>query len=117
MKSNCLFSNFQNTPEHFQYAQDLFQYTKHLKPMNRSKYLLAGLALKQNEPMVALNLVPENKLYVTIRFIRFLAFTQSGRYDRACDILRRTIDYFKANSEGVKTCFGIQMVCYSISVK
>lgn len=113
-KKPFFFKNFQNTPEHFQYAQELFQYTKHLKPiMKRSKYLLAGLALKQNEPTIALNLVHENKVYVSIRFIRFLAFTQSGRFDDACAILRQTIDYYKARKNSVKTYFGIQMVCYS----
>lgn len=78
--------------------------------MNRSRYLLAGLALKQNEPKIALNLVPERKLYVSIRFIQLMAFAQMGHFDRACDILRRTIDYYKANCDGVKTYFGVQMV-------
>lgn len=75
---------------------------------------MAGLALKQNEPTIALNLLPENKLYVTIRFIRLIAFTQSGRFDRACNILRQTVDYYKRNRNGVKTYFGTQMVCESI---
>lgn len=85
--------------------------------MNRSRYLLAGLALKQNEPLMALNLVPEYKMYVTIRFIRVLAFTQCGYFDCACDILRRTIAFYKANRNGPKPYFGIQMVCYSNLLK
>lgn len=104
----------QNTPEHFQYAQDLFYSTKHAKQVSRSTYLLAGLALKQNEPTVALNLLPENRAYVTIRFIRLMAFTQSGRLDRACEILRQTAHFHKSNRNGPKPYFGIQMVCTSI---
>lgn len=81
--------------------------------MSRSRYLVAGLALKQNEPAVALNLVPDSQLFVSIRFIRLMAFTQIGRFDHACAILRRTINYYKANQNGPKPYFGVQMVCYT----
>lgn len=78
--------------------------------MNRSTYLLAGLALKQNEPTIALNLLPENKVYVTIRFLRLIAFTQSGLFDEACEILCRTADYYRNKRSASKPYFGIQMV-------
>lgn len=85
-----------------------------MKPLNRSTYLLAGLALKQNEPTLALNLLPEDRLYVTCRFIKFIAYTQSGRFDRACEILRRTIGFYHSKSNVAKPYFGTQMVCEMI---
>ena len=96
----------------------MFQFTKHLTPkLNRSRYLLAGLALKQNEPSIALNLVPENNSYVTVRYLRLLAFTQSGRFEQACNILRQNIDKYNVNRNGNKPYLGTQMVCDSILLK
>lgn len=87
-----------------------------MKQVNRSRYLLAGLALKQNEPTIALNLIHENKLYVTLRFIRLMGFTQSGRLEQACDILQTTADHYKLKRNGPKPYFGIQMVCTEESI-
>lgn len=84
--------------------------------MNRSTFLLAGLALKQNEPVMALNLLPRDNLYVTARFLKFMAYTQSGRFNRACDILRRTINYYHSRSNVAKPYFGHQMVCAIVSL-
>lgn len=100
----------QNTPGHLQYAEDLWQRTEQFKPMNRNKYFLAGLALKQNKPSIALNLVNERHLYVTYRFIQLMAYTQSGNFDEACDILSRTIKSYKVNRSINKPNFGNQMV-------
>lgn len=107
----------QNTPEHFEYAQNLWQRTKNVKQLNRSKYFVAGLALKQNQPKVALNLVSENNLYVTVRFIQLAAFTKSGNFDRACDIIRRTIESYKLNPSENKPNFGHQMVSSIIHLR
>lgn len=81
-----------------------------MKQLTRSRYFLAALAINQNEPEVALNLVPESNLFVTVRFIQFIAFTKSRTFDRACNILRRAIDSYKLNPAKSKPNFGNQMV-------
>lgn len=57
---------FQNTPKHFAYAQELWKRAQNVKQLNRSRYFLAGLALKQNNPKCALGLVRAPSRYVTV---------------------------------------------------
>lgn len=82
-----------------------------LKPLQRSNYFLAALAMKQNNASFALELVNKTSTYVTERFILLMAFTQQCEFDNACDVLHRTIEKYKNYTHHNKPYFGKQMVC------
>lgn len=67
--------------------------------------------MKQNSPEIALSLVDGPSSYVTMRFIRLMAYTQLGEFNKACEILQQTIENYKLNATRNKPCFGKQMVC------
>lgn len=100
---------FQNTVEHFQYAQNVWQRAQNVKQLHRSRFFLAGLAIKQDDPKFALRLIDKSS-YVTARFIRLIAHTQIGEFDKACDILFRSIQMYKRYPSRNKPCLGKQMV-------
>lgn len=102
----------QNTADHFKYAQDLWKEAENVKQLHRSRYFLAGLAMKQNSPEIALRLVDGPSSYVTMRFIRLMAYTQLDDFNKACDLLQQTIENYKLKSTKNKPCFGRQMVCH-----
>ena len=107
---------FQNTPKHYEYAKDLYSHVKHIRVLiRRQRHLLAGLALKQNDPMVALSLLETNEFHVGARFIRLMAFTQHRRFDDTFDVLRQTIDTYKNVEHGKMYTipfYGTQVVSY-----
>lgn len=104
-------SFFQNTPEHFRYAQELWTQARNVKQLSRSKYLLAGLAIKQNDPKYALALVNIPAIYVTVRFLQLTAYTQLRNFDKANAVLKQSIANFQLNAtNGKKPCVGKQMV-------
>lgn len=81
--------------------------------IRRPRYLLAGLALKQNDPMLALNLLEDREFHAGARFIRLMAFTQSHRFNCAFDVLRQTINTYKNFKYGKMLTvpyYGTQMV-------
>lgn len=61
---------------------------------------MAGLALKQNDPNVALSLLDNKEYYIGARFIRLMAFMQGNRFDCALAVLRQTIDTCKNHEHG-----------------
>jgi len=85
----------ENTPESFKFATDLWAEINTVGhvPLRRSITFAAGLALKQNAPHVALEIIAAAKTqqYVTIRNIKALAFTNLGRVDDAIPILKSVL--------------------------
>lgn len=74
---------------------------KHIRVLiRRNRHLLAGLALKQNDPMYALSLLEDKEYHIGARFIRLMAFMQSRRFDCAIAVLRQTIDTCTNNERG-----------------
>lgn len=105
----CYYS--QNTAEHYEYARNLWKDLKNYKQLHRTSYLLAGLAIKQDDPKFALSLVDSKRFYVTERFIRFIAHTKLGEFDKSCDLLRDALRIYKTKANTHKPSFGKQMVC------
>lgn len=66
--------------------------------------------MKQNDPKFALSLVTQATPYVAVRFIRLIAFTQLGEFEKALDIIYRTIEGFKLDFSSNKPYFGLQMI-------
>lgn len=114
-KKQNLISQFflQNTPEHYKYAKDLYPHVRHIKAFKRrTKYLLAGLALKQNDPMFALQLLDDKEFQIGARFIRLIAFTQCNSFDSALAVLNQTIDVYKQGKMLNVPYYGKQVVIY-----
>ncbi|XP_031617089.1 pentatricopeptide repeat-containing protein 2, mitochondrial-like [Contarinia nasturtii] len=99
----------QNTPEHYEYTRKVWQSIKDLKPLRRTQFLLAGLAIKQDDPNFALSLNVFS-FYVTSRFIRFIAFTKLGQFEKAFNILNQSIVSCSRGTDTQKPCIGKEMV-------
>lgn len=78
--------------------------------MNRLKQLIAALALKQNQPQIAIELTDPSRNFATDRFINLTAFTQLGEFDKAIGVLQRTIQIYKQKAMKQMPTIGKQMV-------
>lgn len=107
-----IFDYLQNTEEHYAYARDLYERVQHIRILiRRARHLLAGLALKQNDPSVALSVLEEKEFHIGARFIRLMAFTQSHRFNCAFAVLQQTIDSYKNNGKMMnKPLYGSRVV-------
>lgn len=104
---------FQNTQEHYKYAKDLYPHIRHIKAFKRrTTYLLAGLALKQNDPLVALQLLDSKEFQIGARFIRLIAFTQCHSFANAFAVINQTINVYKQGKMTNVPCYGTQVVNY-----
>lgn len=86
----------QNTKESYDYAVKLWHELKTVghNPMRKAATFMAGLALNQNEPQVALEVLSnlQNQSYMTIRNIKMAALTSIGRLDDAIHVLKSVIN-------------------------
>ncbi|EAT38791.1 AAEL009350-PA [Aedes aegypti] len=86
----------ENTPESFQYAMDLWKELNavgHI-PMRKATAFAAALALKHNQPGIALEIVGTvtKGNYVTIRQLRILALTEMERLDDLIPVFRSVLE-------------------------
>lgn len=92
--SNTFYSE-QNTPESFKYLMELWSELNNVGhiPMRRAITFAAALAIKQNAPHIALEIVgtARQQHYVTVRNIKVLAFTDLNRADDALPILKAVL--------------------------
>ncbi|XP_031629373.1 pentatricopeptide repeat-containing protein 2, mitochondrial-like [Contarinia nasturtii] len=89
-----------NTPETLQKAYTLWKKVNRNKTKNqyrKSRTFVAGLALKQNDPGLALNVLEDgvDHFYVTMRHIRLLAWAQLKRFDNILRTLRMILQRFQ----------------------
>lgn len=86
----------ENSKESFQYAMNLWKELNavgHI-PMRKATSFAAALALKQNEPGIALEIASSllYSNYVTIRQTKLLALVKLGRFDDLVPILRSVLE-------------------------
>ncbi|XP_063700900.1 pentatricopeptide repeat-containing protein 2, mitochondrial-like [Culicoides brevitarsis] len=85
-----------NTPESYKYALELMRdmNSKGHIPMRRSVTFAAGLALAQNEPQVALEMLLGTKQqnYITVRNMKVVAMLDLGRVEDVIPILRSILE-------------------------
>lgn len=85
-----------NTPESFKYAMDLWKIMMSAghQPMRRTVTFGAGLALAQNAPHVALEMLHSSKQqnYITVRNMKVLAMLELDRLDDVIPILRSVLE-------------------------
>lgn len=72
------------------------------KYLRRSRLFVAALALNQNQPAVALNILDgdtrkEETNYVTIRQIRLVAWSRMHKFDGVIDMLRGLLEEHKSS--------------------
>ncbi|XP_031629406.1 pentatricopeptide repeat-containing protein 2, mitochondrial-like [Contarinia nasturtii] len=89
-----------NTPETFQKAYTLWKKEKSISSKHhfrKSLTFVAGLALKQNDPGLALNILEDgvDHFYVTLRQIRLLAWAQLEKFDNVLEMLRSILRHFQ----------------------
>lgn len=68
------------------------------------------MALRQNDPKFALSLINNTSTYVSVRFIQLIAFTQLKEFDKAFEVLHRTIEGYKLSGSSNKPHFGKEML-------
>jgi hypothetical protein len=95
-----------NTVQSYEYALDLLQKMKQVgaEPVRRVVTYAAALALNQNAPNVALEILSLSgqsgvSNYVTIRNLRLQALADLGRPDDCMPILRQSIEYDSPTGE------------------
>lgn len=89
----------QNTPEALEQAYALWSNITEAGnkvQFRKSRTFVAGLALKQNQPELALKILEGETTYVTMRHIKLLAWAKLGQFDKVFEmfqtILRRQKD-------------------------
>ncbi|KAL1129869.1 hypothetical protein AAG570_012813 [Ranatra chinensis] len=92
-----------NTPESFEYAKRLWSELNEVGhyPMRRAATFAAALALKQNSPHIALEILTSmrQQTYVTIRNLKVAALADLGRPDDALPILRSVLETDESSPE------------------
>lgn len=63
----------------------------------KSRTFIAGLALKQNRPELALDILKGETTYVTMRHIKLLAWAQIGQFDQIFEMFRQLIERHSEN--------------------
>uniref|UniRef100_A0A336N2D2 CSON011114 protein n=1 Tax=Culicoides sonorensis TaxID=179676 RepID=A0A336N2D2_CULSO len=85
-----------NTPESFKYATTLWKkmLSAGHSPMRRTVTFGAGLALAQNAPHIALEMLYNTKQqnYITVRNMKVLAMIELGRTDDVIPVLRSVLE-------------------------
>jgi pentatricopeptide repeat domain-containing protein 2 len=85
-----------NTPQSFEFAKTLWTELNEAGhyPMRRATTFMAALALNQEQPEIALEVVSivKQQNYLTVRTIKALAFAMMGRFDDAVPILRSVLE-------------------------
>ncbi|PNF38994.1 hypothetical protein B7P43_G05983 [Cryptotermes secundus] len=85
-----------NTADSFKYGMDLWKELKEIGhiPMRRAITFAAGLALNQNAPHIAFEIISgmHQQNYVTVRNLKVAALADIGRPEDALPILRSVLD-------------------------
>lgn len=103
-----------NTPEAFEKAYELWSRMSEVGnkvQFRKSRTFIAGLALKQNRPDVALKILEGDTTYVTMRHIKMLAWAQTGQFDRIFEMLKQLIERHNENPK-LKPFQSILVVSY-----
>ncbi|CAK1551443.1 unnamed protein product [Leptosia nina] len=98
----------QNTPGSYEYAKNLWRDMSSLgtAPLRRSCTFMGALALRHNEPEVALEcLALQTPHYITVRNIKVTALAQMGRVDETLPILRGVLDVDRPDKTDRHTFF------------
>ncbi|XP_041984927.1 pentatricopeptide repeat-containing protein 2, mitochondrial-like [Aricia agestis] len=97
-----------NTPKSFQYATQMWSemISTGIQPVRRSTTFMAGLALNQHAPHIALESLSQQKPhYITIRNIKAMALADMDRIDDALPILRGVLEVDRPDQQGKHTFF------------
>ncbi|OAD46928.1 Pentatricopeptide repeat-containing protein 2, partial [Eufriesea mexicana] len=84
----------ENTRESMQYALKYWHYNTNTIHGPRSRAIMAALALKQNSPEMALNIINSGPVeqVISIRSLKIMTYVQLGRYIQIIPILKRVLE-------------------------
>lgn len=97
-----LFHTIQNTPEAYEQAYKLWSQMTEVGnkvQFRKSRTFVAGLALKQNHPEVALSILEGDSTYVTMRHIKMLAWAQIGQFNKVFEMLKQMNERHEENQK------------------
>lgn len=86
-----LFTIKKNTPEALDSAYELWSKISNKGnqiQFRKSRTFVAGLALKQNRPELALEILEGDTTYVSMRHIKILAWARTGQFDKVFEMFR-----------------------------
>lgn len=86
-----LFTIKKNTPESLDSAYELWSKISNKGnqiQFRKSRTFVAGLALKQNRPEMALEILEGETTYVSMRHIKILAWALTGQFDKVFEMFR-----------------------------
>lgn len=79
----------------------------------KSRTFVAGLAVKQQQPELALKILDGETTYVTMRHIKLLAWAHTGQFDNVSEMFRTIIKRHKTETK-YNPLTSIQVVSVSI---
>ncbi|KMQ97547.1 pentatricopeptide repeat-containing protein 2 [Lasius niger] len=92
----------ENTPVTLQYALDLWREIndKGFKFMRRASTFLTALAIKQNSPHIAIEIVTSMResRYIDVRCLKVLAYTDLKRFTEIVPIFRTSLEFDRPNA-------------------
>lgn len=80
----------------------------------KSRTFVAGLALNQNRPEIALKILEGETMYVAMRHIKLLAWAQTGQFEKVFSMLKATVRQHEQNQK-IKQMTSNQVVCFEMS--
>ncbi|XP_029177136.1 pentatricopeptide repeat-containing protein 2, mitochondrial-like [Nylanderia fulva] len=93
----------ENTPETLQYALDLWREIndKGFTFMRRASTFLTALAIKQNSPHIAIEIVTSMResRYIDVRCLKVLAYTDLKRFTEIVPIFRTSLEFDRPNTQ------------------
>lgn len=111
--SSTIFS-LKDTCEHYEYANSLWEQIDQKKQIRRSMLLLSALALKQNHPEYALELIAsQNQSYVVARFLRLAIYTSMQNFQDAFDLIAMNLYADERRNPKRKPTIGKHLVIHT----
>lgn len=100
LNDTILVEIFQNTAESFEKAYDIWSRISEVGnkvQFRKSRTFVAGLALNQNRPDLALSVLEGETTYVTMRHIKLLAWARMSQFDLVFDMFRKLFKQYDEN--------------------
>lgn len=108
-----VFFPFKKTPTHYQYALDLWKTLDSDKEIKRPLYLLAAMALEQNDIKSARELIkPLNCKYVTLRYLILALDTKTHQFQYAFNTIKSVLRLDANGTARQKPAIGIGLVWF-----
>lgn len=96
-----LISITQNTPKDYEYALEVWESCEKLHQLSQAINFLAMLAINQEQPKKALEILPSIDKHFSSTNVRSLAYLACGQYNEAIEIFENQYKEHKISAEVV----------------